>query len=123
MKKWTPSKIASSSIYFAKKMLNRENPWCNAMAAHSGYSMKQVRECARDICIILNKTTKKKQINAHKSITRKFSTRKFLGVANIPARMRQEALKNQQIGSEGTTSQNSSQNNGGRQPSDIRMHS
>ena len=86
--------------------------------------MKQVRECARDICIILNKTTKKKQVNAHKSITRKFSTRKFLGVANIPARMRQEALKNQQVGSEGTTSQNSSENNGHiRQPSNARMHS
>ena len=72
MKKWAPSRIAASSIYFAKKMLGRENPWCNLMFAHTGYTIKQVRECARDICIILNKTTKKKQNHLYKSITKKF---------------------------------------------------
>jgi hypothetical protein len=28
MKEWTPSKIAAASIFFAKKMLRREVPWC-----------------------------------------------------------------------------------------------
>jgi hypothetical protein len=32
MKKWAPSRIAASCIYFAKKMLNRDDPWCSQMA-------------------------------------------------------------------------------------------
>lgn len=92
MKEWKPSKIAAASIYFAKKMLQREVPWCNQMMIHSGYTLKQVRECARAICIILNKTTKKKQNTLYRAITDKYKTKKFLGVAMIPARMRQEAL-------------------------------
>jgi oligoribonuclease (3'-5' exoribonuclease) len=92
MKEWTPSKIAAASIFFAKKMLRREVPWCPQMMQHTGYTTKQVRECARDICIILNKTTKKKQNKLYKAIIEKFKTKKYLGVAYIPARMRQEAL-------------------------------
>ena len=102
MKKWSPSKIAASSIYFAKKMLNMENPWCNALAVHSGYSEKEVKECARDICIILNMyNLKEKQANSHKLITRKFSTKKFLRVADIPARIKQEASKKYKVDSKG----------------------
>lgn len=74
-----------------------------------------MRECARAICIILNKTTKKKQNKLYKAITEKFKTKKFLGVAYIPARMRQEAL--QKSDSVDSPKQHA------RDKSDARMHS
>jgi hypothetical protein len=91
MRQFSPSKIAAASIYFAKKMLQRETPWCAQMMLHTGYNIKQVRDCARAICIILNKTTRKKQSRPYKAILDKFSLKKFLLVAYIPARMRYEA--------------------------------
>lgn len=123
MREWTPSKIAASSIYFAKKMLQRELPWCGQMQLHSGYTLKQVRECARAICIILNRTTKKKQNKLYKAITDKFKTTKFLGVAYIPARMRQEAYSQQRTSEEADSIASRKPTKDRRDPSDARMDS
>lgn len=89
---------------------------------HSGYSLKQVRECARAICIILNKTTKKKQNKLYKAITEKYRTKKFLSVAEIPARLRQEA-KFQQKPSEEPHSAGLQPMKTKRDASDVRMDS
>ena len=92
------------------------------MMLHSGYSLKQVRECARAICIILNKTTKKKQNKLYKAITEKYRTKKFLSVAEIPARLRQEA-KCQPKPSEEPHSAGSQPMKTKRDASDVRMDS
>ena len=53
------------------------------MARNTGYREKEVRECARDLCIILNLATRHK--NPHyESLFKKFSTALFHRVAQIP---------------------------------------
>jgi hypothetical protein len=93
------------------------------MQLHSGYLLKQVRECARAICIILNRTTKKKQNKLYKAISDKFKTAKFLGVAYIPARMRQEAYTQQRMSEEADSSASKPKAKNRRDPSDARMDS
>ena len=48
------------------------------MQEHSKYREKQVRECAHDICIILNNVTKKKN---YETLFKKFSASKYGRVA------------------------------------------
>ena len=92
MNKWTPSKLASAAIFLAKKILKRPSPWCATMARNTGYRERQVRDCARDLCINLNLATRKK--NKHfESVFKKFSITMFHGVAEIPVKIRQEAMQ------------------------------
>jgi Cyclin, C-terminal domain len=51
---YTPSLIAASSIYTAKKVLKRQGAWNLHLASLIGYDEKSVRECAKDICLYLN---------------------------------------------------------------------
>ena len=54
MYKWKPSVIAASSIYVAKKVLKINNAWSGFLSKHTGYEEKVVRDCAKDICVLLN---------------------------------------------------------------------
>ena len=88
MLKWKPSLIATASIFLAKKLLKRQSPWCINLQEVTRYKEKKVRECARDVCIILNGVSKKKSFE---NVYKKYSTSKFGRVALIPDRLRQEA--------------------------------
>ena len=59
MLKWKPSLIATASIFLAKKLLKRPSPWCINLQEHTSFKEKKVRDCARDICIMLNSVAKK----------------------------------------------------------------
>ena len=89
MYRWKPSQIATACVFLSKKILKRNKPWCFTMQEHSGYREKQVREVAHDICITLNNVTKKKN---YESLYQKYSTSKFGRVAQIPLRLREEAV-------------------------------
>lgn len=54
MYKWAPSVLTAAAIYIAKKMLKRSNAWSIEMIECTGYSEKLVRDCAKDICGLLN---------------------------------------------------------------------
>lgn len=82
MLKWQPSLIANAAVFLAKKILRRPEPWCLAFKECSGYSERQVRDCAREICISLN--TKK---HNYESLYKKYATSKFGRVALIPERL------------------------------------
>jgi len=88
MLKWKPSLIATASIFLAKKLLKRPSPWCKNLQEHTSFKEKKVRDCARDICIMLNSVSKKK---GYENLYKKYSTSKFGRVALIPERLRQEA--------------------------------
>ena len=60
MYKWTPSLIAAASIYISKKMLKRSNAWSIDMYENTGYNEKIVRDCAKDLCGLLNFSGTKK---------------------------------------------------------------
>jgi len=94
MNKWSPSRVASAGIFLAKKILKRSNPWCRTLTRNTNYREREVRECARDLCIILNVATRHK--NKHyESLFKKFSTSRFYRVAEIPVYLRQKALEEQ----------------------------
>jgi G2/mitotic-specific cyclin-B, other len=92
MLKWKPSLIATASVFLAKKLLKRPTPWCSNLQEHTSFREKKVRECARDICIMLNSVSKKKNFE---NLYKKYSTSKFGRVAQIPERLRQEASEAQ----------------------------
>jgi G2/mitotic-specific cyclin 1/2 len=85
MLKWRPSLQAGASIYLAKKILKRDEPWSKTQAKHSGYSENKVRECAREICKVLTDAPNKPN---YASIYKKYSTSRYSRVALIPERTR-----------------------------------
>ena len=88
MLRWKPSLIATASVFLTKKLLKRPSPWCIDLQELTRYKEKKVRDCARDICIMLNSVSKKK---SYESLYKKYSTSKFGRVAQIPDRLRHEA--------------------------------
>jgi hypothetical protein len=88
MNRWKPSQIASACVFLAKKILKRPKSWCLTMQEQSGYSEKQVRECAHEIVVSLNSAPKLKKFS---SLYAKFGSIKFGRVASIPVRIIEEA--------------------------------
>ena len=87
MNRWLPSRIASSAIYLAKKMTRQEQPWTKTMSKHSNYNLKDVRECARHIVILVNVAPGS---SVYKPIFNKYSTIKYHRVAKIPVQIKDE---------------------------------
>ena len=54
MNKWKPSRIASSALYLAKKMLQADSPWSPQMQNLTNLGERAVRDSAREICILIN---------------------------------------------------------------------
>ena len=78
MNRWPPSKVACSAIYLAKKMLKQEQCWNKTMSKHSNYSVKEVRECARHLVMLVNAAPTNSEM---KPVFNKYSTKKYLRVA------------------------------------------
>jgi G2/mitotic-specific cyclin 2 len=85
MLKWRQSLQAGASIYLAKKILKRDEPWSKTLTKHSGYSEHKVREFAREICKVLTDAPNKPN---YASIYKKYSTSRYHRVALIPERTR-----------------------------------
>ncbi len=80
MLRWKPSQIACSAIYIAKKVLKRSHAWSEFMCEQTGYDEKAIRECAKELCIILNYARTKPNYQA---VYKKFSLVKYMEVAKI----------------------------------------
>jgi len=79
MNKWLPSRIACSALYLAKKMLkDSKQPWSKEMVAATGQTERQIRDSAREICVLINLAHTKK---VFEPIYKKYSTNKYLKVA------------------------------------------
>eukprot|EP00347_Sterkiella_histriomuscorum_P020198 403338720 len=79
MYKYPPSQITAAAIYIAKKMLKRANAWSLYMIENTGYNERKVRDCAKDICQLLNQASKKD----YEQVYNKFCLDKFMEVAKI----------------------------------------
>jgi hypothetical protein len=79
--KFKPSLIAAAGIYTAKKALKRNNAWCSEMGELAGYTEREVRECAKDLCCLLNMADTRADCQG---VYRKFSRSEFFEVAAIP---------------------------------------
>ena len=88
MNKWLPSRIASSCIYISRKMLRQAFPWPKDLSSLSNLSEKQVRESARELCVLINFANTKQ---VFEPIFKKYSTGRFLRAALIPVQIREDA--------------------------------
>lgn len=77
MIKYPPSMLAASSIYIALKITKKTE--ANQVPKVTSYTEDKLRECAKDICIILDNVEK----SSLQAIRKKFSLPKFLEVAKI----------------------------------------
>lgn len=94
MNKWLPSRVACSAQYLACKMLKHPQPWSREMQQVSQLTEKQLRVSAREICVLINLAHEKK---VFLPIYKKYSTSKFLRVAQIPVRIREEANRVKEV--------------------------
>lgn len=77
MIKYCPSIVAAASIYIALKITKKSE--ANLVPKITNYTEEKLRECAKDICIILDNVEK----SSLQAIRKKFSLPKFLEVAKI----------------------------------------
>jgi G2/mitotic-specific cyclin-B, other len=77
MLKFNPSLIASSTVYITMKIMKK--PDCERICQQSLYNEEKLRECAKDICVILDNVEK----SSLQAVRKKFSLPKFMEVAKI----------------------------------------
>ena len=82
MNKWRPDLIACAAIYVGKRILKDPSPWSTLLIEQTGYNDSDIRNCARELCIILNTAHQKKYYSA---AYKKFSSPKYQSVAKICA--------------------------------------
>tara|TARA_B110000285_G_C14845931_1_gene477581 strand:+ start:354 stop:773 length:420 start_codon:yes stop_codon:yes gene_type:complete len=90
MNKWNASMLAAASIYISKKIKESSLPWSPFMISQTGHSENEIRECARDICFILNNVENK---SFYKAIQTKYNDPKYLSVSALCRRL-SESNKN-----------------------------
>jgi len=79
MLKYTPSMQAATAVYLAHMILQRPQHWTETLTQHSGYNQGSLRDCAKDMCMLL-KGIEKCSLQA---VRKKFSLPKFNEVAKI----------------------------------------
>ena len=88
MNKWLPSRLASSALYLSKKMLKKSNPWPRDLQQIAMLTEREVRDSAREICVLINLAHQKRVFSP---VYKKYSTAKFMRVAQVPVKIRQDA--------------------------------
>lgn len=77
MLKFNPSLVASSTVYITMKIMKK--PECERICQLSLYNEDKLRECAKDICVILDNVEK----SSLQAVRKKFSLPKYMEVAKI----------------------------------------
>lgn len=78
MLRYSQSNIASSAIYLVKK-IKKHDGWNNVLIRNTKYNESEVRQCAKELCLILQNIEKSNL----QAVRKKFSSTKFLEVAKI----------------------------------------
>ena len=78
MLQYSPSNLAASALYLSLKIIYRKDGhWSPELQSHTGYTEQQLRECAKDMCILITCIEK----CTLQSVSKKFSTKKYHEVA------------------------------------------
>jgi cyclin B len=77
MLKYNPSLLASSTLYITVKITKKGD--IEKVCELTGYTEEKLRECAKDICVIMDGVEK----SSLQAVKKKFSLSKFLEVAKI----------------------------------------
>lgn len=78
MLKYSPSNLASSAVYLVNKLRKRE-AWNDVMVRNTRYQESQIRQCAKDLCLLMQNIEKSNL----QAIRKKFSAPKYFEVAKI----------------------------------------
>mmetsp|Transcript_28877 Transcript_28877/g.51463 ORF Transcript_28877/g.51463 Transcript_28877/m.51463 type:complete len:321 (+) Transcript_28877:23-985(+) len=79
MLRYAPSLLAAASIYLTLKIARRDVVWPVVLAEHSRYRDMALRQCAKDLCILLQGVEK----CTLQAVRKKFSLSKYGEVAKI----------------------------------------
>ena len=77
---YAPSLLAASSIYLIKKIRKSEAAWNSSMTSLVGYDEKELKNCAKQLCSLLENAP---QMANTRSIKDKFSQSSYNMVAKI----------------------------------------
>lgn len=70
---------ACSAFYLAMRIKDKSAAWGEVMIEQSGYEEKELKKCAKDMCMMLNNISK----SAFSSVVEKYSQKKYMKVAMI----------------------------------------
>lgn len=79
MLRYAPSLVAAASIFLTRKIARCDIVWPNMLAEQSHYKDTSLRQCAKDLCILLQGVEK----CTLQAVRKKFSLPKFQEVAKI----------------------------------------
>jgi hypothetical protein len=80
MLKHHPSMLASAALFLSMKILKKEHSqWTDKLRVATQFSEQQIRQCAKDLCILLQNIEK----CSLKAVKKKFSLSKFCEVSKI----------------------------------------
>lgn len=88
MNRWRPDLLACAAVYVGKKVLKETNAWSALLTQQTGFRESELRNCARELCIIINTAHSKKYYAA---VFKKYSSPKYLSVAKICEDLAQSA--------------------------------
>ncbi|CAM6106064.1 unnamed protein product [Calypogeia fissa] len=77
--KYCPSLLAASAVYTAHQALQKSPCWTPTLTSHSGYAESQLRDCARLMVALHQKSAEAKLVVVHK----KYSSSKFQSVSTL----------------------------------------
>ena len=78
MLKYSASNIACSAIYLSCKILKKD-AWSETMVKNTFYTEIQVRTCAKDLCVLLQNSSR----STLQAVKKKFSAVKYLEISKI----------------------------------------
>ncbi len=77
-----PSLLASGAVYLAQRIVRGSSPcWSEHLRAQSGHSEEDVRECARELLVLVQEHAKEES-SLH-ATRKRFSQRKYMEVARL----------------------------------------
>lgn len=79
MVKYSPSHLAAASILLSNKLLRIHPCWSSALAKHTPFTEQMLRECAKEICGLLEHAEQ----NQLQAVRKKFSQPKYRAVAKL----------------------------------------
>ena len=78
MLKYSQSNLASSAIYLVNKIKKKE-AWNDVLTRNTKYNESQIRQCAKDLCLLLQNIEKTNL----QAVIKKFSSPKYFEVSKI----------------------------------------
>lgn len=116
MIRFAPSHLAAAAIFLSNKLLRCQPSWTPAAVKHTGMTEQSLRECAKEICAILEYAEQ----NHLQAVRKKFSQMKYHAVAKLNfAGAPNYTTQSDEARSRGRRSSTGRRNSGSHTPMDV----